>query len=229
MKLVRKGASPQRFDAWKAHANADWTPTYGDLQNPEKGELHVALLAEQGWVCCYCGRAVSISDSHIEHFRPQTHYVGLALSYENMFASCIRGTTPGMPLHCGHAKSDSFDEACAISPVEPGCEARFLYTLLGAISPTHRDDKAAASMTDLLKLDIPFLRNRRAEVLQRTFDADFLASVTEEELQRLQDAFQRRDAAGHNENFGHVLARYAGQYLAAGRAAEDSTTPDIAQ
>lgn len=221
MKLVRKGTSPPSFDQWKAHANADWTPSYGDLQNPEKHALHVALLVEQGWVCCYCGRAVSASDSHIEHFRPQTHYGELALSHENMFASCIRGTAPGMPLHCGHAKSDRFDEACAISPSDSGCEERFLYTLLGAISPTCRDDKAAAYMADLLKLDTPFLRNRREEVLQRTFDAEFLASVTEEELRLLQHAFQHRDAAGHSENFGHVLARYAGQCLAAGWAVQD--------
>lgn len=221
MKNVTKGSPPQSFEAWKMLANPDWVPTYGNLQNPQKRALHESLLEEQGWVCCYCGRDVTIRDSHIEHFRPQTQYEDLALSYENLFASCIRETAPGMPLHCGHAKDDDFDEERYISPLDTTCEGRFLYTLLGEVSPTDLTDERAAYMVDLVQLDIQFLRNRREEALQRTFDADFLASATDDELRKLQDAFQRHDNAGHSENFGHVLARYAGQRLADRRGGED--------
>lgn len=213
MKYVTKGAPPAIFEEWKAKANADWIPTYTGLQRPEKPALHAALLLEQGSVCCYCGRAVSILDSHIEHFRPQTEYKGLDLSYQNLFASCIRETEPGMPLHCGHVKGDRFDEELHISPLDRGCEGRFLYTLLGVVAPTDLADERAVYMVDLLQLDIPFLRNRREEALRRTFDADFLSSATDDELQRLQDAFQRHDDAQSSENFGHVLARFAGQRL----------------
>jgi hypothetical protein len=71
MKHVTKGAAPQEFETWKALANADWQPTYDNLCNPEKRVLHESLLREQGWVCCYCGQAVALHDSHVEHFRPQ--------------------------------------------------------------------------------------------------------------------------------------------------------------
>lgn len=214
MKNVTKGTPAQSFEDWKTLANPDWAPSYDNLRNPQKRELHESLLKDQGWVCCYCGRDVTIYDSHIEHFRPQTQYEELALSYKNLFASCIRETAPGMPLHCGHAKGDDFDEERYISPLDPTCEGRFLYTLLGEVSPTDLKDERAAYMVDLVQLDIQFLRNRREEALQRTFDADFLASVTDDELRKLQDAFQRHDSTGHSENFGHVLARYAGQRLA---------------
>ena len=71
MKNIAKGQSPQGFEKWKALESADWIPTYGSLRGEEKRALHLSLLREQGWVCCYCGRAVGEDDSHIEHFRPQ--------------------------------------------------------------------------------------------------------------------------------------------------------------
>lgn len=213
MKHVMKGASAPEFDAWKALANQDWTPTYENLQNPQKRALHVSLLKEQGWVCCYCGRSIAQEDSHIEHFRPQERYADLALSYENLHASCIRETEPGTPLHCGHAKGSDFDEAQQIFPLDPQCEARFLYTLKGRIIASDATDVQAAYMVDLLKLDIPFLLNRREEEVNRVFDPAFLATVTEDELRLLRDAFLRRDEEGRAQSFGHVLARFSEQRL----------------
>ena len=218
MKHIVKGPPPAAFEEWKALADGDWIPTYDGLQKPQKAELHVALLSEQAWVCCYCGQEISNTDSHVEHFRPQNQRDDLALSYENLYASCIRETKPGMPLHCGHAKADNFDEECHISPLDPACEERFLYTLRGEILPTDLADERAAYMVGLLQLDIPFLRNRREDALQRTFDADFLASVTANELRVLRDALRRHDSSGRAQSFGHVLARYADQCLAAGWA-----------
>jgi uncharacterized protein (TIGR02646 family) len=114
MKQVKKQGEPASFRQWREQANADWQPGYGDLQNPQKAQLHQSLLTEQGWVCCYCGRRIEQQDSHIEHFRPQERYPELALNYDNLHASCIRETKPGAPLHCGHAKSHDFDETMAI-------------------------------------------------------------------------------------------------------------------
>lgn len=213
MKHIIKGAAPAIFDAWKAMANEDWVPTYGGLQNPQKLALQKALLAEQGGVCCYCGRSVSESDSHIEHFRPQTAHEDLSLEYSNLFASCIRETSPGTPLHCGHAKGEECDEMRLISPLDPSCEERFLYTLVGEISPRDPTDERAKYMRELVKLDIPFLRNRREEVLRRTFDPSFIDTATENELKTLRDAFLNRDVDGRLQSFGHVLARYAAQCL----------------
>lgn len=213
MKHVTKGASSPVFESWKALTNTEWTATYENLQNPEKRALHQTLLSEQGWVCCYCGRAIALQDSHIEHFRPQERYENLALSYENLHASCIRETEPGMPLHCGHAKDSDFDELLAISPLDQHCEVRFLYTQEGYIIASDVADTQADYMVELLQLDIPFLRNRRKDEVGRVFDPTFLATVTEGELRLLRDAYRRRDDAGRAQSFGHVLARFAEQRL----------------
>jgi uncharacterized protein (TIGR02646 family) len=214
MKHVTKGTPPAEFEAWKSQANEDWKPTYDELQNPQKRNLHQALLDEQGSVCCYCGRSVTLEDSHIEHFKPQERYGALQLEYTNLYASCLRGQERTTSRHCGHAKGNGFDEARYIAPVDPDCEQRFMYTLRGAVIPTDSADARAQYMIDLLALDGPALRNLRDEVLSRVMDPAFLASATKEELTRLKDGFRRRDAAGNHVDFGHVLARYAEQTLA---------------
>ena len=208
MRHFLKGAPPPQFEAWKAQANEHWQPSYANLQNPEKRELHQALLNEQGQLCCYCGRGISRTDSHIEHFRPQEQRVDLELSFENLFASCIRETAPGSPLHCGHAKGRDFDEAQHVSPLDPTCERRFGYSLDGAILPM---DDGATYMVELLKLDIGFLRTRRSEALNKVFDAAFIESATVEDLQILARVYRTPDADGRRQGFGHVLARYAEQ------------------
>ena len=210
MRHYSKRAAPESFDAWKAMANEDWQPSFGSLQNPEKRVLHQALLDEQGQLCCYCGRSITLTDSHIEHFRPQEQREDLALDFDNLLASCIRETEPGAPLHCGHAKGQNFDEAMHLSPHDPACERRFGYLLNGTISPK---DEGASYMTALLKLDIEFLRNRRGEALARVFDAEFIGSATVDELNTLARVNRLPDEKGTHESFGHVVARFAEQLL----------------
>jgi uncharacterized protein (TIGR02646 family) len=211
MKHTAKGKAPSAFEVWK---QGDWTPGYNNLQNPEKAQLHLALIQEQGGVCCYCGRTVTPTDSHIEHFRPQEGWPDLALDYDNLHASCIRETKPGNPLHCGHFKGNGFDEAQHISPRDPDCEARFLFTLEGAIEPASPTDAGAQYMMGLLNLDCAFLNHRRKSVLTQVFDAAFLSTVTVDELKTLALAYRRRDESGLLGNFSHVVARYADHFVA---------------
>lgn len=215
MRYIEKSAEPAAFVAWKAGANADWTPTYRDLRDPEKRELHEALLAEQGGTCCYCGRLINRDDSHIEHFAPQEAFDSKALDHANLHASCIRELAPGNPLHCGHGKANEFDAAVAIKPTDPLCEARFSYSkFTGAVVASDARDRAANYMIGLLKLDIEFLRERRAEALEGMFDDVFEASATIEELQLLAQRMRQRTATGHYRSFSHVLALYAEHLIA---------------
>lgn len=129
--------------------------------------------------------------------------------------SCIREVRPGAPLHCGHAKGKDFDEDRAISPLDADSEQRFMYSAQdGAIYPTHREDASAVYMTELLQLDISFLRGRRAEALKSVFNDEFMGSASDEELKKLAEAYRQPDASGRMTSFGHVLARYAEQLLA---------------
>lgn len=206
MRHFQKTEAPASFRAWRAQASPDWQPSYDDLQNPEKAELHQALLREQGGLCCYCGRAITQHDSHIEHFRPQQHYPERALDYANLMASCINKRERKMPLHCGVSKANDFDEALHLSPLDPTCESHFRYSLDGHI---HANDACAKYMRDLLQLDIPFLTNRRQAALAAVFDSDFIVTASPEELKQLEAAWRVPDQDGQLAEFAHVLIAFA--------------------
>ncbi|MGK5026484.1 retron system putative HNH endonuclease [Janthinobacterium sp. RB2R34] len=208
---IRRQAPPA-FEQWKVQGDEGWAPAYGDLRQPEKGELHVALLKEQGWVCCYCGRRVDKTDSHIEHYRPQNSYPALDLDYTNLFCSCNTLVEPRFPLHCGQAKGGKFDEVRHIAPSDPGCEQRFLYAADGQILPAAPDDSSAIYMIRLLALDGRYLRNRRQGVLEGLFPDDFFLTV--DELLHICSVHRQPDADGRMKDLAHVIARYAEQMLA---------------
>lgn len=217
MRRVTKNINePRSFSAWKNLVSEQWTPTYLNLQNPEKLELHIALLEEQGRTCCYCGREIGLDNSHIEHFRPQQTYRDLALSYENLFASCIRETSPGSPLHCGHLKDNWFDETFHLSPLHEDCDRQFSYTLDGQITP---HTQASTTMTTVLGLDSPSLANRRREALAGVFDENFLLDATHLELRQISMGFRQRSSGGDHVSFFQVVARYAEQMMAGGKEA----------
>jgi TIGR02646 family protein len=211
MRYVAKNPEPTSFTAWKSLANEDWTPTYQDLRNPEKQGLHDSLLAEQGNTCCYCGRKIDPTNSHVEHFVPQGIAPEFALEYENLHASCIRDRSPKLPLHCGHAKDEALDQTLCISPPDPTCEQRFRYALDGAVLATDPDDIRANYMIELLKLETPSLRSRRQAALEGMFDNAFLESATDAELEQICAIYRKRDSAGQFEDFAHVIARFAEQ------------------
>lgn len=210
MRRIKKGQEPPSLAAWKALANEVWTPTYRILQNPQKRDLHLSLLMEQGFTCCYCGREIGLDDSHIEHFRPRSRYRDLELDYENLHASCLREVHPGTPSICGHLKDERFDEESFLSPLESGIEERFSYTLTGEAVP---QDEAAQTMVDALGFNKPFLTSRREEALQGVFDADFLNSATRSEISNIAIQFRCFGEDGKLRSFFHVVARFADELL----------------
>lgn len=239
MKRVVKGDSPETFEAWKAKATEAWQPGYRDLRNPEKRALHLHLLREQGWVCCYCGQRIDIDGggavkeegsahagrsqsigSHIEHFRPQEKYPDLSLDYGNLFVSCLRQLNKAEPVHCGHAKGNDFDAELAISPSEVD-EQGFIYTLSGEVRPDC-ENGPTDYMCKLLRLNEPSLKSRRETVLTHVFDSAFLSSLSGEgidaeqvtnDLRKLADGFRQFDDEGRLPSFGHVIARFAEQQI----------------
>ena len=215
MIFVRKQGEPEWYKAWIDGTSPDWKPVYSALNLPTKSKLKETLVKEQGQTCCYCGGRITEENSHIEHFRPQgdPRYRHLSVTYINLFASCIKETVKGKPLHCGHAKGESFDENLFISPLDPACESFFAYTYYGDISPASENHAKATYMISLLRLNCPSLRHRRRATLEGIFSAEFIGSVTEEELRVLRDSYRQPNENGVREEFGQVLTRFIDQLL----------------
>lgn len=168
MRYIRKGIEPQSFTNWKGAANEDWTPTYNELSNPEKRNVYNALLQEQGHICCYCERRLTLEsgDYHIEHLNPQSADDDDALDFANFLCSCLRTTVKGDPLHCGMKKGSN---VIPVTPFQLNCSENFRFTADGKINGVNEQ---AIKTIEILALDISKLNDLREKALEPFLDPD---------------------------------------------------------
>ena len=197
MKYIRKNSEPKALLDLKAFENEDWKPSWSDLYGEEKNAVKASLMSEQGHICCYCERRLTESDSHIEHFRPQSDPLVDPLDYANMLCSCQKNLNKGEPRHCGNLKDDWFDADQLISPIEPNCENRFRYMYDGCIRPFRKTDAAAEKTISKLGLGIPKLNRLRAKAIDPFLDE----ALTEEELNLFVIGYLEPDLEGRFSEF----------------------------
>jgi uncharacterized protein (TIGR02646 family) len=201
MKHVQKGAEPLEFSYWKALANDDWQPTYDDLSGQTKKTVKDTLMKEQGYLCCYCECQIDDDDSHIEHFRPQSHADVDPLDFSNFLCSCQNQLQKGVPRHCGNLKGSWYDSTLLVSPFDSGCEERFIFTGLGFIEPKQQEDRGANETIKRLGLDLPKLNSMRASVIEPFLD-DTLSTA---ELQRFVMGYLQKDSDGRFGEFWSAI------------------------
>ncbi len=210
MKHIVKHAEPQPFSQWKALANANWQPTYDQLSGALKKALKIALMDEQGWICCYCESRLTDDHSHIEHFKPQSDPDVDPLDFSNLLCSCQNQLKKGEPRHCGNLKDNWFDPNALISPFDPSCERRFAFTGDGRIKPLIETDQAATETIYKLGLGIPKLNAMRTKAIEPFLDE----SLCPDEFQSFVSGYLARDKSGRFGEFWTTI-----RYLFAGEAA----------
>lgn len=179
--------------------------------NPQKGQVHEALLAEQGHVCVYCGKRITTEfrSSHIEHFRPKSKCEALRFDWTNLFVSCGPTGKASTPKTCGDAKDEWDPEGNAhINPTDPQCVRRFSYDGNGAITPTASDDLEAQAMINKLRLYDESLEFERfviiSELEHQIRDGAIDASNKANHIA----VWRSTDSEGRLIGYGHVAARY---------------------
>ncbi len=220
MKGVVKNGAPASLEDWLSLENEEWKPTYGSFSGAPKHQTHEALLKEQGGVCVYCGKRLSLdrSDSHIEHFRPQTTYNAttppdLTLEYYNLIVSCGPNDLPighqdRKPVICGEAKSDWFDENEHVHPADQNCPERFSYGLSGAALAADSQDGAANRMIEVLRLNDDSLVYERGVLLTGLEEAIVSGEIDLTTKEGDIAFFQSVDDSDRLPDLGHVAVRY---------------------
>ena len=216
MKYIKKNKEPSRLTAWnKKRGNK--TPDWKNFTQLVKDEVYHALLKEQGYICCYCGRPIARKQCHIEHFKPKSVYKNLTFEYTNLIASCQGEDEqrPRVPVHCGHKKQAWFDEDLMVSPINPNCENFFKYSGFGEILPTDDPDMQAAAKTTIAKLalGIDKLRKLRRAAIDAVLQAT--SGLTDAEIQQLAEGYQKLDADGRYTPFCTVITYILKQYFVA--------------
>ncbi|MEA5551562.1 retron system putative HNH endonuclease [Anabaena cylindrica UHCC 0172] len=213
MKYINKSEEPESFTAWKELENDDWKPSWNNFSKPHKTDVHNSLLQEQGCICCYCGRLITIDSSHIEHLQPRTTYPQLSLDYTNLLASCQKDTVPKEPLHCGKKKDKWYDKKLMVSPLDINCGEFFRYTEDGQILSTENPEKALAAQTTIDKLDLNIdkLKKMRIGAIEAILEG--LEDLTDNEREILLQRFSQSDGNGQNEEFCAAIVYILKQYI----------------
>jgi uncharacterized protein (TIGR02646 family) len=210
MKYIQKGKEPQILSDWKATETPAGNYHYKELRNRERGPVHISLLSEQGYICCYCCKRVEQNNSHIEHLAPQSKTdAELSLDYKNMLASCGRDTNkPGYrwPEYCGNKKGD---RAIGVSPLQANCEEFFDYSSSGEILPANNldDTKDAQTTIEVLGLNHFDLTEGR----KQAFEA--LEGITQEEAELLAQVCQQMNAQGQYQPFCNAVLYFLKDYF----------------
>ena len=208
MKYIEKRHEPMTFTDWKALANDDWQPSYDDLRGDAKNTVQKALMDEQGYLCCYCERRLTDNDAHIEHFRPQSDPTADPMDYTNMLCSCQNQLKKGEPRHCGNLKDNWFDGALLVSPLDPGCESRFVFTGDGHIKPESTTDRAAIETICRLGLDIQKLNALRGSAIEPFLEE----TLSENDMHRFVTGYLQKDENGLYGEFWTTIRYLFGGY-----------------
>ncbi|MBD2484776.1 retron system putative HNH endonuclease [Planktothrix sp. FACHB-1365] len=217
MKQIIKGKEPQSFVDWKMSKQYEESKNnpprvrsiYARFKKTKKVKTPVknSLMAEQGYICCYCECRIGADNSHIEHLIPRDSEFQKSLDYDNLLCCCQKDLGEKdlgekdlevkhlkVNKHCGHSKLKNI---LPISPLNPDCETRFIFDDYGQILPAQEDDDEAKKTIEILQLNVPKLKALRKSVIDpfrnlyldpdqdqeelRTFISDYLEKNSEGE------------------------------------------------
>lgn len=204
MRHFTKEESPKSFEDWKASKGR--AAKYSNIPAHIKTEVRESLSKEQANLCCYCGISLKDDNIHIEHFKPQKHFPGQALNYQNLHASCMGRLYIPSDVEeldfCGHEKGNWYDEELLVSPLDPNCEFYFLYGFDGSV--TDNANRAAKETIDKLHLDKYLLRTQREGAIEGILDTLDLSNT--DEIEECIVFLETPDENGDLSSFSFIIA-----------------------
>lgn len=168
MRWIRKQTEPRSLLQWRlANRNC---PNFDYDNLPCKPEILRSLLEEQGWLCAYTGLQIDENHSHIEHLKAQAHcQAGEDVDYTNIVA-CYPAPNTGEAPFGAHQKRDwpaPGNQHLFVSPLDPGCEAKFNFNYRGEVLPRN-ENEAARQTIKKLKLNHSELEAKRRSAIKGT-------------------------------------------------------------
>lgn len=136
------------------------------------------LLDEQGYICAYCMRIISINNADIEHFVGQGYInkegksIGKVedTNYNNMLAVC-HGNFCQEPLHCDSSRSKYQDKRplLNISPLNRQQMNSIKFSQSGIIYYENIDDESDISfdLNKVLNLNCENIKEERKKLIKR--------------------------------------------------------------
>lgn len=173
MKFIKKNCTPEAQAALSTFTRLEKNKTHYDNFKQSDGKNHVqeSLLKEQGFICAYCMRRISMP-AKIEHWVTREKCNAdkkplLTLDYDNLLAVC-NGTTTinGTNFeHCDQSRSKSNREL-TINPIDERRIKQIKFLKNGAIESDDKDISEDINHDKALNLNALFLRDARRNVYE---------------------------------------------------------------
>lgn len=190
MKYIKKNlqAEPNALRKYRSKtSNAHYSGYIDkDIDTGEVYPLKKALLDEQGYICAYCMKRITLvlnqqnkPQVEVEHFLPQKLNPELDLVYQNMLGVC-NGLSQGYPEKChlhhcdktngeagkinGHIKLKKLD------PRSSSCEQLLYYNLEGEVLAVRNDEDVTHDLEKVLNLNNKALKNARKDIIDKARD-----------------------------------------------------------
>lgn len=217
MKRIIKNPPPGELIAWLRSGVADADESiidnwgYEDIPGTLRQIIHFCLIDEQGHICCYTGRRITVSSSHIEHLKPQKHCENHEdTEYRNLLAAYPGPNSPRSCPYGAHRKKDWFDPANFVDPLREDVEKRFRFRLDGKIEPANATDHAAAETIRRLRLDHDQLSQLREAAI---WEMLIKPNLSKAKVERLIDAMDRKNGNGQYFPFCFAIKQACAKYL----------------
>lgn len=210
MKKINKLGGPASLVGYKMTINAVYD---GPNFTPVKNDIREDLLREQGFICAYCMRRISINCMKIEHWASQSQFGQLQLEYKNMLG-CCKGNEGNEYSHqtCDTRKGNL---TLLFSPSNPlkNIESIISYSGLGVISSSNKQFNS--ELNDVLNLNEPRLISNRKSALKGLTDIlDTKSSRrTKSEIEKIMAHYIKPDNSGMFKEYVGVFLYYLNKKL----------------
>lgn len=209
MKHIRKGAESAALRQWREKQpivnGHRLNSGYRDMPSDVKQAVRLNLLQEQGYLCCYTGRAIDEETSHIEHFKPQSLCEGEEdIDYNNLLAAYTGGSSS--EPYGARAKDNWYDSDLLVSPLREGCESKFKFTQFGMIAPAVPSDQSAIETITRLRLNHKELFASRRRVIETVL---INAKKSQKQLQTISTDYCKADKNGRFRTYCFVIQQVA--------------------
>jgi uncharacterized protein (TIGR02646 family) len=178
---------------WRTLANPKHTST-GEKRLYSKSELKEDLIEEQGFICCYCNREITLDDATIEHFKEKGKQENfhLAFDYENLILSCDGYEKIPRPRDTCCNISRIENEGLPLSPLQNNIENYFDFTIDGQIIGKTNEGQDVVKKLGLNISKLEALRKSaiRAILYENPF-AEILEFRTKEEALKEKERLQQ--------------------------------------
>ncbi|MFG0389206.1 TIGR02646 family protein [Vibrio sp. zbq_2] len=151
--IKQQGDEPQELTSWK---RANPHGVYADLTEIEREAIRHQCTTEQYYICAYCGKAISgtNSDTMNEHVEARRIAPNRSLDLGNIVASCNTSN------QCDDSHASQY---LPLTPLMAECETELTYSLSGRVSGTTERANVAIQVLNLGDTE----RNNRSLVEQR--------------------------------------------------------------